>query len=187
MPNMILKSTIKHHHFSYYYIMFKSIFILISILILFLAGCKDTVKPENLEKEYFNQDIQWTDTIIISQYEEGNPETVWAYNPEDTLSHYEWKYYQNGTLWIEGPLYQNLRHGKWKAYNEMGNLISQGNYFMGKSQGVKTVWHDNGQKYFEGNQLDDKRIGLWIFYDENGNIIKEINYSKLEDTLQTTN
>lgn len=122
----------------------------------------------------------WSDTIVKSKYEDGNIAEIWGYRPNDSLLHYERKFYRNGGIWIEGTAYGEIRHGKWKAYDENGNLISMGSYKMGKGEGVKTVWHSNGKKFYEGEIHNGERVGVWEFYDENGTKFKEIDYSQLK-------
>ena len=153
----------------------------ISINILFLTGIFLFVILASCEQKN-DQEIdafdEWTDTIVKLRYDNGTSRLILGYKPGDTLMHYEWNYFVNGNLWIEGSSYDTLRHGKWKAYNEAGLLISMGNYEMGERNGKKIVWHENGQKYFEGMESKGDRVGMWYFYDKDGILAKEIDYSK---------
>ncbi len=134
-------------------------------------------KSINTEKDEFEI---WSDTVVKAKYIDGTIAEVWGFRAGDSLMHYERKYYRNGGVWIEGTAYGNIRHGKWKAFNEEGILISMGYYKMGKGDGIKTVWHCNGKKYYEGKVVDGERVGIWEFFDENGRKVKEINYSELK-------
>jgi len=157
--------------------------ICVLVLMLFfvtIMSCSDNNK-EDKETSVSAFEI-WNDTIVKQKYEDGSIQTVWGYRSGDTIMHYEWSYYKNGELWMEGPMDGNLRHGKWKAYNESGTLIAQGAYRMGEATGIKTVWYDNMSKFYEGEMKDNKRVGVWNFYDKEGNIVKEIDYSK-NDTI----
>jgi antitoxin component YwqK of YwqJK toxin-antitoxin module len=163
--------------FTYY-----SAFVLL-ILSLSISACNthtDNKESEiNLQGEKDAFEI-WSDTIVKNKYADGTVAEIWGFRPNDSLMHYERKFYRNGGIWIEGTAYGNIRHGKWQAFDEQGNLISMGYYKMGKGDGVKTVWHSNGKKYYEGKVFDGERIGVWEFYDENGIKIKEIDYSELK-------
>jgi antitoxin component YwqK of YwqJK toxin-antitoxin module len=152
--------------------------IILLILFLSISACKQNDTNDIEEVVAYDAFTEWSDTIVKSKYEDGSISLVYGYRAEDTLMHYEWLYYQNSHLWIEGPKYGNLRHGKWKAYSENGNLISMGSYKMGKKDGVKTVWYENGKKRYEGILDDGKRVGVWQFFNQNGELIKEIDYSE---------
>ncbi len=147
------------------------------MLLLFVSACNQDEMEEVDEFIAYDAITEWSDTIVKVKYADGGLRMVWGYRDGDTSMHYEWQYYSNGNLWIEGPIYGDIRHGKWKAYNEIGSLISMGTYKMGKKEGVKTVWFDNGKKRYEGSLKEGIRVGVWYFYDNQGNIINEIDYS----------
>ena len=154
------------------------------VVVLFLLtvfSCSENAKEEVNEPLESAYEI-WNDTVVKQKYEDGSIETVWGYRSGDTIMHYEWSYYKNGELWLEGPSDGKLRHGKWKAYNESGVLVAQGSYKMGVAVGIKTVWYGNRKKFYEGEMLDDKRVGVWKFFNKEGTLVKEIDYSK-NDTI----
>ncbi len=149
------------------------------LLVGILSACKTEHKESKATTvEKTNYEI-WSDTIVKVKYSDGSIAKVWGYRPNDSIMHYEWQYYHNGRLWIEGPAYGKLRHGKWRAYDEKGDLLSMGSYKMGKGEGIKTVWYPSGQKMYEGKIHDGERVGVWEFFDKEGNKVKEINYSQL--------
>lgn len=151
--------------------------ILIILLSISIYSCNssDEVVIDANEASVFEE---WGgDSIIKSVYDDGSKKIVWGTKPNDDEMHYEWHYYRNGNLWLEGPMYDTLRHGKWKGYNEQGSLLAQGIYRLGKASGIYTVWYDNGVKFYEGNMKDGKRVGEWSFYDKEGNTLKNIDYS----------
>jgi len=159
--------------------MISKLYMLLSLLFLVtIISC--SVKEE--KETSINAFEIWNDTIVKQKYEDGSIKTVWGYRSDDTIMHYQWSYYKNGELWLEGPSDGNLRHGKWKAYNESGVLVAQGTYKMGEATGIKTVWYDNTTKFYEGEMKDNKRVGVWKFFDKNGELNKEIDYSK-NDTI----
>jgi antitoxin component YwqK of YwqJK toxin-antitoxin module len=144
-----------------------------------LTSCDVQRNSENTAKKGNSLSDVWTDTIIKLSYEDGKPLEVWGYKTnKDTTVHYEWKFYRNGNKWVEGSVANNVRHGQWFAYNVDGVKISMAIYNMGKSEGLRTVWHDNGQKYYEGEMKNDERIGIWKFYNQSGKLVKEIDYTK---------
>lgn len=161
---------------------FKYFIIGIISFTIIVSSCHNNETKKSDVENIDQNDVlsMWSDTIVKLRYEDGTIAEVWGYRPNDTLIHYEIKYYRNGEKWIEGTSYGDIRHGKWKAYDENGNLISLGSYKMGKGEGIKTVWHSNGQKYYEGYIEDGERIGVWEFFDENGLKVKEIDYSQLK-------
>jgi len=150
----------------------------ITIITLVTNSCSESSNRNELNQTEENVYHVWSDTIIMMRYDNGDIMKVWGYKPDDTLMHYEWTYYQTGFLWLEGPFYGELRHGKWKAYNDDGILVSQATYKMGKEEGMKTVWYGNEMKFYEGLMTEGKRMGKWQFYNKDGELIKEIDYSK---------
>jgi uncharacterized membrane protein len=158
---------------------YSILFILAVVVVVFVINsCSESNSRKKIKQTEENVYHIWSDTIVKMRYDNGDIMKVWGYKPDDTLMHYEWMYYQTGYLWLEGPFYGDLRHGKWKAYNEEGILVSQAVYKMGKEEGVKTVWYGNEMKFYEGIMKEGKRIGKWQFYNRDGDLIKEIDYSK---------
>ena len=147
-----------------------------SILLLGILSCN--TQPHKGVADVIAISEVWKDTVIKSKYDDGNIHTVWGFKANDNEMHYEWQYYKNGNLWLEGPKYDTIRHGIWKGYSEQGSLLAQGTYKIGKASGIYTVWYENGVKFYEGNMLDGKRVGEWSFFDKESNIIKVIDYSK---------
>ena len=163
--------------------MTKSLYVIITVLFLVtVISCSESTSTIEQEVELSASEI-WSDTIIKQRYENGEVQVVWGYRVDDTIMHYEWTYYKNGELWMEGPMYDSLRHGKWKAYNEGGIMLAQGSYKMGEGTGVKTVWHDNEMKYYEGEMENNKRVGSWQFFDKDGRLLKEIDYSENDSII----
>ena len=163
-------------------IMKFSFFVLLGLVILF-SSCN---QEQNVTKELVSDNSAisiWSDTLVKVKYEDGSIKSVWGYKPNDNEMHYVWNYYKNGNIWLEGPMYDTLRHGKWKGYNDHGSLIAQGTYRVGQASGIYTVWYDNGVKFYEGDMLKGKRIGEWSFFDKAGKLIKTIDYSK-ENTIE---
>ena len=156
----------------------KFLYITLLSLLLILGIVSCSTQSHNDVKEGVSEIVIWNDTVIKSKYDDGSIHTVWGFQTNDNDMHYEWQYYRNGNLWLEGPKYDTIRHGIWKGYNEQGSLLAQGTYKIGKASGIYTVWYDNGVKFYEGNMLNGKRVGEWSFYDKERNIIKVIDYSK---------
>ena len=156
----------------------KQSLLLLIILSVTIFSCNSNDEVVST-KEKVSVFKEWGgDSIIKAVYADGSKQIVWGTKPNDDEMHYEWHYYRNGNLWLEGPMYDTLRHGKWKGYNEQGSITAQGIYRLGKSTGIYTVWYDNGMKFYEGNMKEGKRIGEWLFYNKEGEILKTIDYSK---------
>ncbi len=151
-------------------------FIFSIFLSLAIVSC-DTSSKKLTEDDRNTAFKEWSDTIIKSKYDDGSIRLVYGYKANDNEMHYEWQYYRNGNLWLEGPMYDTLRHGIWKGYEEKGALIAQGTYKVGKESGIYTVWYSNGIKFYEGNMIEGDRVGEWSFYDKEANLIKTIDYS----------
>ncbi len=148
-------------------------------MLLVFSSCKNEIREKQKETAVNDDAFSvWSDTIVKAKYEDGTVAEIWGFRAGDSLMHYDRKFYRNGGIWIEGPVYGDIRHGKWKAYDEDGHLISMGYYKMGVGEGIKTVWHSNGKKFYEGEVSNGERVGVWEFYDENGIKVKEIDYSQ---------
>ncbi|MCK5847280.1 MAG: hypothetical protein KAG84_07570 [Bacteroidales bacterium] len=152
------------------------IFIIVAVLVLF--SCSTSNTDDEIEANDNSAISIWSDTVVKAKYEDGSIQLVWGFKPNDEEMHYEWQYYRNGNLWLEGPMYDTLRHGIWKGYNEQGALIAQGIFKIGKTSGIYTVWYDNGVKFYEGNMNDGKRVGDWLFYNKEAELVKTIDYSR---------
>lgn len=122
-------------------------------------------------------------TVEKETYEDGTIKSQKTYktNKEDKELIKEIQYHPNGKKYIEGNYKENQRDGYWASWFEDGQLWSEGNFVMGKSDGKRTVYHPNGKLYYEGVFNMDKRVGVWKFYSEAGDLVNEIDYDKVEN------
>ena len=74
----------------------------------------------------------------------------------------------DGTQWI--------RHGRFVAYHESGQVKSEGEYVDGKEEGVWRDYHANGRLAAEGVYETGKEEGVWRFFAENGDEEKSVTY-----------
>jgi len=153
---------------------------IIILVIIASASCSSDSSSEEVSVVDNSAMGIWSDTIVKSKYDDGSIHILWGMKPNDSEMHYEWSYYKNGNLWIEGPKYDTLRHGIWKGYNDQGALIARGTYKVGKATGIYTVWYDDGTKFYEGNMMDGKRVGEWSFFDKSSKLLKTVDYSAMK-------
>lgn len=113
---------------------------------------------------------------VKSYFEDSIPKVIWEY-PQGDSSLIEVSYfYHNQALKMKGFMEGGVRKGKWIAYDEEGNMLSQGHYKDGFEDGMYTVWYPSGVKRYEGIFKSGKRLGIWSFWDAEGNLVKEIEY-----------
>jgi len=153
----------------------------IFVIIIIAISCNNNDAGVNNAEKTDSIFTIWSDTVVKIKYDDGSARQIWGFKPNDKEMHYEWSYYKNGNTWLEGPMYDTLRHGIWKGYSEQGSLIAQGTYRVGKATGIYTVWYENGKKFYEGDMKEGKRIGEWSFYNKEGELIKTIDYSKVQE------
>lgn len=167
----------------------NSIVVFSSLLILFILtiACNnnvvETVKndkiandslPEILKEDSLAKEL---DVVVADTFDNGSPLKI-AYvddnNPNDVK--YEKKFYQSGNIFMEGPLKDARRDGKWIAWYENGVIWSVGYYVNGLKHGASEVYYENGQTRYTKNYEEDVAEGLWQFYDEQGNLLGEVMY-----------
>lgn len=91
-----------------------------------------------------------------------------GYDQEGKLSG-RWKYYdQQGQLQREGDYDLGMRSGDWVEFHPNGKERSRGFVHANLNEGQWVYWHDNGQKMAEGSYLSNQREGVWLFWDEKG-------------------
>ena len=100
-------------------------------------------------------------------------------------------YYQSGRLLREENFSEGIVNGILTEYNQLGNIITKGEYFEGlkngfwiykigdnkeegeyidgKRNGIWKHFYNNGKKSFEGKFIDDNPNGIHIYYWDNGN------------------
>jgi antitoxin component YwqK of YwqJK toxin-antitoxin module len=96
-------------------------------------------------------------------------------NPEinfDSKKEYYWYTEFSKISSNEGGTGGNLLHGKYKFYDEYGNLLQEKNYYLGLLDGNEKNWNSNGnlvsqKKYDKGENVYEKFIddaNFWIEY-----------------------
>ncbi len=114
-------------------------------------------------------------TEIVEIWDDGLPKLVQLFDLGNHAHQAvrEIHYYPDGQKYMEGPLLEGKRHGKWQSWYKSGMLWSTGDFEAGLRQGRGTIYHSNGKKFMEGNYLHGKRVGKWKFWDQAGNSITE--------------
>lgn len=128
--------------------------IVISLLLFVFAGCSEKLREE-----------------VVSKHPNGEPYQVYYYNSQNQCVR-EVDYYNNGAVYIEGAMENNLRSGEWTSYFLDGKVQSKGYYVEGIRTGKSLVYHSNGNLWMDGWYKDDHKCGEWIFYDEQGYEVK---------------
>jgi len=90
--------------------------------------------------------------------------------PDDGLYR---EYYPNDQVKMEGALNEEgKRMGKWTAYFENGQKMSESMYNNGQNHGYSMVWYPNGNVRYFGDYKAGKKTGEWTFYKESGEVLK---------------
>ncbi|MDY0314324.1 MAG: hypothetical protein RBR32_04535 [Bacteroidales bacterium] len=162
-----------------------------SLAILCLVSCKNNENKDNISKQSSDQTdanfvekhdtlAKITDVKIIETFENENPLKVHFVDKIEEQKVYEKQYYDNGNLFMEGLLVNDLREGEWIAYYENGVVWSTGFYENGLKQGKSNVFYENGKLRYTKSYKNDLADGVWYFYDDKGNLIGEDNYENGE-------
>ena len=126
-----------------------SIVIALFMLVAF-AGCREKLREE-----------------VVSTHPNGQPSKAYYYNKENQCVR-EVDFHDNGAIYMEGEIKNDLRNGEWTSYFLDGKVQSKGYYVDGIRTGKSLVYHENGQLWMDGYYSDDHKCGEWIFYDEQG-------------------
>ena len=115
--------------------------------------------------------------IVVDTFATGEPLKIHYCDSQNSNDvKYEKQLYQNGKLFIEGPLENNRRDGKWVAYYENGNIWSVGYFNEGLKHGASNVYYENEKIRYTKNYEKDVAEGLWEFYNDEGNLIGKVMY-----------
>ncbi len=71
---------------------------------------------------------------------------------------------------------EGKKEGKWKYFNDKGNLKSEGNYVNNKRNGRWKYYFNNGKVEQTGDFKNDMNDGVWTWFLDNGEIRKEEYY-----------
>ena len=104
---------------------------------------------------------------VISSYDNGQPSKVRFYNKENQCIR-EVEYYENGLVYIEGAIKNDLRDGEWISYFPDGKVQSKGFFKDGLRTDKASIYYENGNLWMEGFYSHDHKCGEWIHYDELG-------------------
>lgn len=91
--------------------------------------------------------------------------------PKREIKNGKWKEFnKRGILIAEGSYVNNKKHGVWREYCDFtGQILIEENYENGTPHGSYTAFHPNGQILSEGNFYMGLRTGYFQVYDEHGN------------------
>ena len=117
---------------------------------------------------------------IAKKYENGEPAFVFFYETDSTEPLYQKTFSQLGKLYIEGPIKDRKRFGRWYSWYEDGSLWSTGAYVDGKDDGLTMAYYENGTLRHSINYKDGQKEGLAKYYNDKGELVCEIIYSKNE-------
>jgi antitoxin component YwqK of YwqJK toxin-antitoxin module len=88
---------------------------------------------------------------------------------DEGKKHGRWKYWdEHGQLQREGDYDHDLMAGEWIDFYPDGQKRSQGLRIFGLSEGPWTYWHPNGKTLAQGDYVANQREGAWQFFDEKG-------------------
>ncbi|WP_111682816.1 toxin-antitoxin system YwqK family antitoxin [Winogradskyella tangerina] len=93
------------------------------------------------------------------------------------------RFYKNGNLRIEGAYKNDLKHGLWKDYDEVGNLVNTYNLNKGELNGKSIEYKPEGKirkiEFFKNGVLDGETTDF--FYDEETDRIKAKVFTNYSD------
>ena len=147
MKNNILKS--------FLLIMLKSFLLIMAFA---LASCGDGLTEK-----------------VISTHKNGQPAKILFFDKENKCVR-EVDYHDNGFVYMEGAIKNDLRDGEWISYFKDGKVQSKGFYKDGLRTGKALVYHENGNLWMDGYYCNDHKCGEWIHYDEQGYEVSRSNF-----------
>jgi antitoxin component YwqK of YwqJK toxin-antitoxin module len=155
----------------------KKIALIIMIAALFTACGSDGEKKEKEENGALSDK-----EMVMSKFANGVAQMTWEYAEVDgkRTPVYQREYNEDGTLFKEGPLENQRRHGAWKSYYRDGTLWSENNYNHGAINGKTVTYFPNGKKRYEGYFNNASKTGIWKFWNEQGEFVKEVDMDKKE-------
>lgn len=106
------------------------------------------------------------DYIRFGYYESGKLK----YERKEDAGYYK-SFYEDGQLEVEANYIDNELSGKWKFYNESGNLEWIVSYEDGYRHGIYQQFYKNGKLKVEGLILREKKEGSELRYDENETLV----------------
>lgn len=113
------------------------------------------------------------DKVVITSYYSPNKKSNEVTFENGLRQEVEYTYYSNGKLFEESETLDNNVHGKYKSWNEEGQLKVDQNYYYGFLHGKSITYYNNGNVYEEANYVYDKFHGTLKRYDKNGKLIVE--------------
>lgn len=133
-------------------IIMRKVAVFVSVLlVIMLASCENNSLTERVTKTYDN----------------GQPAKVRFFDKNNQCV-YEKDYYENGALFMEGDIKDDLREGEWTSYFQDGKIQSKGSFEKDIRTGKSLIYYGNGNLWMEGNYKEGRRVGQWIYYDEQG-------------------
>lgn len=137
-----------------------------AVFVLLLFGC--------------TKETKWVDK---GHYPSGEVQRTQEYymDNNDSILVYEKVLYQNGKVWMEGPLKEGERDGLWRAYYSNGDTWSESEFSIGMRHGVVNSYYENKQLRYTGFFYDDRSDGKWVWYDSTGTIEKEVDFTFQKD------
>jgi len=113
------------------------------------------------------------DKVVITSYYSPNKKSNEVTFENGLRQEVEYTYYPNGKLFEESETLDNNVNGKYKSWNEEGQLTVDQNYYYGFLHGKSITYYNNGNVYEEANYVYDKLHGTLKRYDKNGKLIVE--------------
>jgi len=78
---------------------------------------------------------------------------------------------------INGQHFKIINAGRWRLFDQRGNLLVEGRYENGQQQGRWITYHVNGRKAADGRMDRGTKVGLWRAWDEEGQLLSELDYA----------
>jgi hypothetical protein len=77
---------------------------------------------------------------------------------------------------VNGQQFEIINGGRWRLFDQRGNLLVDGRYEHGQKNGRWTTYHINGRKAAQGRMQRGEKVGPWRTWDEDGRVLSEVIY-----------
>ncbi len=142
-------------------------FSLRTLLLLVTAasvGCWWFLQPQVREEQFEQTPLRVRRQIRLVKFEPKTPKP-WPARQIET---------------INGQYFQIVNAGRWRLFDQRGNLLVDGHYDNGRENGRWITYHINGRKAADGRMDRGAKIGLWRTWNEGGQLLSEVAYSNQE-------
>jgi antitoxin component YwqK of YwqJK toxin-antitoxin module len=85
-------------------------------------------------------------------------------------------YFPSGKVSATGKVKNYHRHGKWKYYDEQGNVVTVANFVFDTIHGAYQEFYPSGKSFITGTYCMNRKCGNWKTYDDKDQLISNENF-----------